>query len=145
LGTHGGSRAGDDVAGGRRNAAISNAAVRIHREYLRRGPQRARTTITGDLVVVMLHDALTRAERRLVDAGRAADVIRVRQTFQDTMRGDLVAAVEELTDRTVLASMSANHIDPDLTCQILVLAPAPASTDGDGAGAPRDRRGATDG
>jgi uncharacterized protein YbcI len=142
LGTHGGSPGGGDLAGGRRNAAISNAAVRIHREYLRRGPQHARTTIAGDLVVVMLHDALTRAERRLVDDGRTADVIRVRQTLQDTMRGDLVAAVEELIGRTVLAAMTATHIDPDLTCQILVL--APASTDRDGAGASTQRGGARD-
>jgi hypothetical protein len=49
------------------------------------------------------------------------------------MLGDLVAAVEELTGRAVIASMSANHIDPDLTCQILVL--AAASTVGDGPGA----------
>jgi uncharacterized protein YbcI len=142
LGTHPGSPAGD-TAGGRRNAAISNAAVRIHREYLGRGPQHARTTITGDLVVVMLHDALTRAERRLVDDGRAADVIRVRQTWQDTMRGDLVAAVEELTGRTVLASMSAIHIDPDLTCHMVVL--APASAVGNRAGAPQARGGAPEG
>ena len=141
MGTHPGSPAGDHLVGGRRNAAISNAAVRIQREYLRRGPQHARTTIAGDLVVVMLHDALTPAERRLVDDGRAADVIGVRQTFQDTMRADLVAAVEQLTGRTVLASMTANHIDPDLTCQTLVLAPASA----DGAGARPQGRGAPDG
>jgi uncharacterized protein YbcI len=143
LGTHPDSPAGQPLAGGRRNAAISDAAVRIHREYLRRGPQQARTTIAGDLVVVMLHDLLTPAERRLVDDGRVADVIRVRQTFEETMRGDLVAAVEQLTGRTVLAAMTANHIDPDLTCQLLVL--EPASTAADAPGAPRQRGGAPDG
>jgi uncharacterized protein YbcI len=143
LSTHPGSPAGDHLGGGRRNAAISNAAVRIHREYLRRGPQHARTTIVGDLVVVMLHDALTPAERRLVDVGQAADVIRVRQTLQDTMRGDLVAAVEQLTGRRVLASMTANHIDPDLTCRILVL--APPSADGERAVPTPERGGAPDG
>jgi uncharacterized protein YbcI len=143
LDTPPGSPAGDHLVGGRRNAAISNAAVRIYREYMRRGPQQARTTITGDLVVVMLHDALTRAERRLVDDGRVADVIRVRQTLQDTMRGDLVAAVEELTGRIVLAAMSANHIEPDLTCLVLVL--ARGSTDEAGPGASEPRGGAPDG
>jgi uncharacterized protein YbcI len=140
MGTDPDPAAGEPLAGGRRNAAISDAAVRIHREYLRRGPQKARTIIAGDLVVVVLHDLLTPAERRLVDDGRVADVIRVRQTFQETMRGDLVAAVEELTGRTVLAAMTANHIDPDLTCQLLVLTPTSA-----GAGAPRRRGGAPDG
>jgi uncharacterized protein YbcI len=143
LGTHPDPPAGEPLAGGRRNAAISNAAVRIYREYLRRGPHQARTTIAGDLVVVMLHDLLTPAERRLVDDGRAADVIRVRQTFQETMRGDLVAAVEEVTGRPVLAAMTANHIDPDLTCQVLVL--APASNAGDAGRAPLQRGGAPEG
>jgi uncharacterized protein YbcI len=143
LGTHVGPPAGDHLAGGRRNAAISNAAVRIHREHLGRGPRQARTTIAGDLVVVMLQDGLTRAERLLVDAGRAADVIHVRRTLQETMRGDLVAAVEELTGRTVLASMTANHIDPDLTCHLLVLAPATAAAHA--AGAPGQQGDAADG
>jgi hypothetical protein len=48
-------------------------------------------------------------------------------------------AVEELTGRTVLAAMTANNIDPDLNCQLLVLTPASA-----GAG-PRRRGGAPDG
>jgi hypothetical protein len=70
-------------------------------------------------------------------------VIRVRQTLQDTTRGDLVGAVEELAGRRVLASMSASHIDPDLTCHLLVL--APAATDGDAPGAHPARGGAPDG
>jgi hypothetical protein len=55
------------------------------------------------------------------------------------MRGDLAATVEDITGRTVLASMCANHVDPDLTCQILVLAPASTPA------APPERCGTTDG
>jgi uncharacterized protein YbcI len=108
---------------GELSAAISNAAVRIHRDYLGRGPDKARTMIAGDLVVVLMEDTLTKAERSLVSAGRQDDVLRVRHTLQQTMSPELVTAVEQLCGRAVLAFMSANHIEPDLACEVLVLAP----------------------
>jgi uncharacterized protein YbcI len=43
------------------------------------------------------------------------------------MRSDCVAAIEDLTGRTVIAFMSANHIDPDLAAEVFVLEPATAS------------------
>jgi hypothetical protein len=39
------------------------------------------------------------------------------------MSADCIAAVEDLTGRTVIAFMSANHIDPDLAAEPFVLAP----------------------
>jgi hypothetical protein len=36
---------------------------------------------------------------------------------------DCIAVVEDLTGRTVIAFMSANHIDPDLAAETFVLAP----------------------
>ena len=120
---------GEPLAGGRLHSAISNAAVRIHREYLGRGPDRARTTIAENLVVILMEDTLTKAEQTLVAAGRHEEVLRVRQIFQQTIRAELVGVVEQLTGRTVAAFMSANHIDPDLACEVLVLAPGPAAAD----------------
>jgi hypothetical protein len=43
------------------------------------------------------------------------------------MRLDFVAAIEDLTGRTVIAFMSANHIDPDLAAEVFVLEPAAAA------------------
>jgi hypothetical protein len=40
------------------------------------------------------------------------------------MRSDCIAAIEALTDRTVTAFMSANHIEPDLAAEVFVLEPA---------------------
>ena len=39
------------------------------------------------------------------------------------MRSDYIAAIEALTERTVAAFMSANHIDPDLAAEVFVLEP----------------------
>lgn len=106
---------------GRIAAAISTAVVHVFSEHTGRGPTRARTTIDGETVVVILQDGMTKAEQSLVDAGRHAEVLQLRRTFQETMRDDLVAVVERLTARSVLAFMSANHVAPDAAAEVFLL------------------------
>src|SRR3954452_20277929 len=103
---------------GRIAAAISTAVVHVFSEHTGRGPTRARTTIDGETVVVILQDSMTKAERSLVQAGKDDEVLQLRRSFQDTMRGDLVAVVERLTRSSVRAFMSANHIAPDAAAEI---------------------------
>src|SRR3954453_10966390 len=103
------------------SAAISRAVVRLFSDHTGRGPTKARTTIDGDLVVVLLHDSMTHAEKTLVQAGKHAEVLQIRRTFQETMRPSLVEAVEGLTERTVVTFMSPNDIEPDAAAEIFVL------------------------
>jgi len=110
-------------------AAISNTVVHQLSEYTGRGPTKARTYLYDDLVSVVVQHTLTKAERRLVTDGRADVVLTTRKAFQDTMRTDLVAAVESLTGRQVLAFFSDNHIEPDIALESFLLAPR---TDHDG-------------
>jgi uncharacterized protein YbcI len=105
------------------NAMISDAAVKLLREYTGRGPTRSRTTIDRDTVMIMLGDTLTRGERKLVEDGKAESVLNLRHEYQLTMRDDLVAAVEDATERKVVAFMSQNHIDPDLAVEVFTLEP----------------------
>jgi uncharacterized protein YbcI len=123
VSTNPSSASADRLLGGQLSAAISNALVRIHRDYLGRGPTKVRTSVRDNIVVVLLQDMLTRAEQSLVVARKTDEVLRIRASFQQTMKDDIVAAVEELTGRTVIAFMSTNHVDPDLACEILVLEP----------------------
>ena len=106
---------------GRIAAAISTAVVHVFSEHTGRGPTRARTTIDGTTVVVILQDGMTKAERSLVEAGKHAEVLQLRRSFQETMRDDLVAVVERLTAARVNAFMSANHIKPDTAAEIFLL------------------------
>ncbi len=110
---------------GELNAAISNAVVKIQRDYLGRGPTKARTSIRDNAVVVLLEDTLTKAERSLVLDGKEDEVLVTRGSLQRTMRRDMEAAVEALTGRAVVAFMSTNHIDPDIACEVFVMAPNP--------------------
>jgi uncharacterized protein YbcI len=108
---------------GRLAAAISNKVVRVITDYTGRGPTRARAYIQDDLVSVVVQDTLTKGERSLVQDGRAEVVMTMRKAFQDTMRDDLVAGIEELTGRRVLAFFSADHIGPDASLEAFLLAP----------------------
>ena len=111
----------DDHGHGRLRAGISRAVVGLFSEHTGRGPTKARTTIDAELIVVLLHDSMTHAEKTLVRAGRPAEVLQIRRTFQETMRPSLIEAVEGLTDRTVVSFMSANDIDPDAAAEIFVM------------------------
>jgi len=111
--------------GGSLTAAISNAIVRIMAEYTGRGPTKARTSIRDDLVVVIMKETLTKAERSLLAAGQGDFVLEVRKRHQDTMCEAFVAAVEMLTEREVIAFMSANHLEPDMAAELFLLEPRP--------------------
>jgi uncharacterized protein YbcI len=106
---------------GSTSAAISNDVVRIAHRYTGRGPTKARTTIDRGFVAVVMGDTLLPAERTLAESGEGALVLEVRRKFQDAMRGELVAAVEQHTGRKVAAFMSTNHIDPDMAVEMFVL------------------------
>jgi uncharacterized protein YbcI len=108
-----------------RAVAVSNAVVHLMSEYTGRGPTRARSYCEDDLVTVVLRDTLTKGERSLVRDGKAEMVLATRKAYQSTMRDELVAAVERITERTVLAFLSDNHIEPDLAVETFVLEPEP--------------------
>jgi uncharacterized protein YbcI len=106
---------------GELDAAISNAVVGLIREYVGRGPTKARTIHSGKLVLCVLEDTMTKAERSLASAGDEDFVLRMRHALQQVMRNDLAAAVEAITHRKVVALLSANHIEPDLAAELFVL------------------------
>jgi uncharacterized protein YbcI len=119
---------------GPRAAAISNAVVRIVHEYTGRGPTKARTSIRDDVVVCVLQESLLKAERSLIDDHKEALVVDMRRSFQQTMRRDLSAAVEMLTERKVIAFMSDSQLEPDYSVEVFVLEPVSAGrSGGDGA------------
>jgi uncharacterized protein YbcI len=115
----------EHATGGSLQMAISNAIVRLLREYTGRGPTKSRTTIRDNVVLVMLEQTLTKGEESLVRKGRVDKVIDIRHEFQEAMREESVAKVAELTGRKVLAMLSANHVNPDLGAEIFVLDAAP--------------------
>ena len=115
--------AGPGTPVGSLSAAISNAVVGLLRDYTGRGPTHARTTIGPDTIVVTLRNSLTKAERTLAAHGQAVEVLAMRRAFQNTMREELIAAVERLTGRTVEAFLSDNLYEPDVAVEIFLVGP----------------------
>ncbi len=109
------------------SARIATSVVQVMGEYTGRGPTKAKTTIDGNLVTVLLADTLTDGERTLVANGHGDRVIGLRHDFQLVMRDDLVDIVQRELDRNVIAFMSQNHIDPDLAVEVFVLKPVEAA------------------
>jgi uncharacterized protein YbcI len=113
----------DRPEGGKLNAEISRAVVRLLAESTGRGPTQSRTTIDRDLIVVVLQNTLTPGERYPAANGRSGQVLDMRAAYQEAMSSACISAIEELTHRTVAAFMSANHIEPDVAAEIFILEP----------------------
>jgi uncharacterized protein YbcI len=109
------------LSGGELNAAVTSALVGIHNEYLGRGPKTASTFHHDNILVTLMHDVLTQAERALIHTNRDDAVTSMRHLFQKTMQADFTEAVERLTGRTVVAFISGNHVDPDIAAELFIL------------------------
>ena len=114
----------ENITRGSRAAEISNRAVQVLHDFTGRGPTRAHTVINRDSVLILVGDTLTKGERTLVATGQAQFVLDMRHRFQTAMQEDLIAAVEKIMGRKVIAFMSANHVDPDMAAEVFALEPA---------------------
>ena len=105
--------------------AISDGLVALLKEFYGRGPERTKTYVNGDLVVCLLRGGFTTVEQTLLDGGHGDDVIRQRMAFQNVMRERFEGVVEDATGRKVVGFMSGNQQDPDMICEIFILAQNP--------------------
>ena len=103
--------------------AISDGIVALLKEYYGRGPTRAKSYYEDDLVVCVLRGGFSRVEQTLLEGGRGASVIHQRMEFQELMRGRFEAVIEAATGRHVIGFMSGNQQDPDIMCEVFILAP----------------------
>jgi uncharacterized protein YbcI len=102
---------------------ISDGMVGLLKDYYGVGPTQAKTYYHDDLVVCLLRGGFTRVERTLLEGGRTAAVIQQRMEFQEVMRERFVAVIERSTGQKVVGFMSGNQQDPDMICEVFVLAP----------------------
>lgn len=114
------------LTGGELNAAVTREVVRIHTAAIGRGPKKSYSFHSGDTLVTVLLEVLTRAEQNLVSYQEGDSVLAMRRLSQRAMAEEMKAAVTRLTGRRVLAFMSDNHLDPDMAIQVFILEAAPA-------------------
>jgi uncharacterized protein YbcI len=68
-----------------------------------------------------MYDVLTHGERSLARTDHSEAIHDMRRLFQETMEPDMCAAVERLTGHHVVALISGNHIDPDISAELFIL------------------------
>ena len=92
-------------------ALISTEIVRLQAEYYGKGPTRAKTYIVEDLVVVVLEESFTRAEKTLAGRGERDAIQHIRRRFQQQMAESFTSVVEQATGRKVRTFLSDTDID----------------------------------
>jgi uncharacterized protein YbcI len=103
--------------------AISDGMVALLKEFYGRGPTRAKSYYEDDLVVCLLRGGFSRVEQTLLAGGRGSSVIQQRMDFQDLMRERFESVIVHATGRRVIGFMSGNQQDPDIMCEVFILAP----------------------
>ena len=104
--------------------AISDGMVGLLKEFYGRGPTRTKSYYADDLVVCLLRGGFSRVEETLLEGGRGPAVIEQRMAFQDMMRHRFEQVVEGATGRRVIGFMSGTQQDPDMMCEVFILAPS---------------------
>ena len=112
----------DESIVGEARSVISREMTRLHAQYYGRGPTKAKTYISEDLVVVVLEETFTRAERTLVGRGETEAIQHIRRRFQQHMRDEFSAIVEQATGRKVRVFLSETDLEQDVSVELFLLA-----------------------
>jgi uncharacterized protein YbcI len=109
------------LSGGELNAAVTREVIRVQNESHGRGPKKAFSFHNGNVLVTILEEVLTPAERKLAGDGESEAVLRMRSLYQRNMAAELKKGIEAITGREVVALMSDNHLDPDIAVETFIL------------------------
>jgi uncharacterized protein YbcI len=109
---------------GQTRASVAAEIVRLHAEYYGRGPTKARAEYTGNVLVVVLEETFTLAEKTLIERGEAEGIQDIRRRFQRVMAEQFIAIVEQATGRRVRSFFSDTDLKQDLSVELFILADA---------------------
>ena len=117
------------LSGGALNATLANEIGKLFADFSGRGATRSRAFLHQDVVVCLLEDGATRAERNLVAAGKA-DLVRLqRDALQYALAPQLIDAVQRLTGRHVRTFISGTDASGGSSVETFVLEPLTAEAD----------------
>jgi uncharacterized protein YbcI len=92
----------------------------------------ATTYINDNVVLCVLENILTEHEATLIDAGSSGEVVDARVAFQTDTEDEFTEAIERLTQRRVVAFMSANQTTPGVAAELFFLDATPSNTEASG-------------
>jgi uncharacterized protein YbcI len=94
----------------------------LQSEYYGKGPTKSRVRVDQDVVVVVLEETFTPAERTLIDRGEADGIQDIRRRFQRAMAEQFISIVEQATGRRVRSFFSDTDLKNDISVEVFVLA-----------------------
>lgn len=105
-----------------RLAQVCGEVAAVFRRAWGRGPIRTTANWAGpNMLVVLLENGHTDAEKTLRAAGYIQELLGGRHLLQVLIEDDLKASVERILERPVEAMLSATRLDPDLSAEIFLL------------------------
>jgi uncharacterized protein YbcI len=107
--------------GGELLAEISRSMVQLYKQLYGKGPTKARTYITDDLVVCVLEGGFHRGELALLEHGQEEPVVTQREAVQETLRDRFIELIERLVDRKVVSFISGVDAATETSADLFVL------------------------
>ena len=74
-----------------------------------------------DLVVCVLEETFTRAEKTLIERGERDAIQQIRRQFQEAVREEFVGVVEQVTGRKVRGFLSDTDVENDISVETFLL------------------------
>lgn len=95
-----------------------------------RGPANTYANWAGaSALIVLLENGYTEHEKTLRAAGQTKQLLEGRETLGNILEDELKGIVERATGRKVIAMLSANRVDPDVSAQIFLFERPPTEDD----------------
>lgn len=85
-----------------------------------KGPVSTKSYMFDDMLLIVMREGLTQAERTMLEFGRQDLVREFRQQFENEMTKRIIDMIEELTERKVLTYQSQVMFDPDVVVEMFV-------------------------
>ncbi|HET6173727.1 MAG TPA: DUF2294 domain-containing protein [Gaiellales bacterium] len=99
---------------------LSSRMAGIQKAAFGKGPISTKSYMFDDMLLIVMREGLTQAERTMLDFGRQDLVREFRQQLENEMTRRIVDMIEELTERTVLTYQSQVMFDPDVVVEMFV-------------------------
>ncbi len=106
---------------GTARSRIATGIVRLHSLYYGKGPTKAKAYLVEDVVVVVLEETFTKAERTLIEHGETEAIQQIRRRFQQAMADEFKSLVEQATGRVVRAFLSETNLEADVSVEFFLL------------------------
>ena len=99
---------------------LSTSMGAMQKAAFGKGPVSTKSYMFDDMLLIVMREGLTQAERTMLDFGRQDLVREFRQQFENEMTRRIIDMIEELTERKVLTYQSQVMFDPDVVVEMFV-------------------------